>query len=123
VRYRFVPEAGEKYLDATTAASKGPNYLMEEIAERVAKAPVKFVWFAQVAQPCDKVDDPSSPWPEDRQLVKLGTLTITGMAADQEHLSRSLLFLSNNIPDGIEAVDPMIEVRGAAYPISFGERQ
>ena len=94
VRYRFVPEAGEKYLDATTAASKGPNYLMEEIAER-----------------------------EDRQLVKLGTLTITGMAADQEHLSRSLLFLSNNIPDGIEAVDPMIEVRGAAYPISFGERQ
>jgi catalase len=123
VRYRFVPDAGEKYLDATTAASKKPNYLMEEIAERVAKAPVRFIWFAQVAQPGDKVDDPSSPWPEDRQLVKLGTLTLTSMAADQERLSKSLLFLPNNIPDGIEPVDPMIEVRGAAYPISFGERQ
>ena len=55
--------------------------------------------------------------------MKLGTLTITGMAADQEHLSKSLLFLPNNIPDGIEPVDPMIEVRGAAYPIAFGERQ
>ena len=32
VRYRFVPEAGDKYLDAAAAASKGPNYLMEEIA-------------------------------------------------------------------------------------------
>jgi catalase len=123
VRYRFVPEAGEKYLDATTAASKKPNYLMEEIAERVAKAPVKFVWFAQVAQPADKTDDPSSPWPEDRKLVKLGTLTVTGMAAHQEGLSKSLLFLPNNVPEGIEPVDPMIGVRGAAYPISFGERQ
>jgi catalase len=123
LRYRIIPEAGEKYLDAATAASKGPNYLMEEIAARVAKAPVMFDWFAQIAQPSDKADDPSTPWPEDRQLVKLGTLTITGVAVDQEGLSRSLLFLPNNVPAGIEPVDPMIDVRSAAYPISFGERQ
>jgi catalase len=123
VRYRFVPGAGEKYLDAAAAASKGPNYLMDEIAARVAKAPVMFDWFAQIAQAGDKLDDPSTPWPEDRQLVKLGTLTIIGMAADQEGLSRSLLFLPGNVPDGIEPADPMIEVRSNAYPISFGERQ
>ena len=82
-----------------------------------------FDWFAQIALPGDKPDDPSTPWPEDRELVKLGTLAITGMAADQEGLSKSLLFLPNNVPDGIEPVDPMIDVRSAAYPISFGERQ
>ncbi len=123
VRYRFVPQAGDKYLDAATAESKGPNYLMDEIAERVAKGPAAFDWFAQIAQAGDKADDPSVPWPEDRQLVKLGTLTITAMAADQEGLSRSLLFLPNNVPDGIEPADPMIDVRSAAYPISFSERQ
>jgi catalase len=123
LRYRIVPQAGEKYLDAASAASKGSNYLMEEIAARVAKAPVLFDWFAQIAQPSDKPVDPSTPWPEDRVLVKLGTLTITGMAAGQEGLSRSLLFLPNNVPAGIEPVDPMIGVRGAAYAISFGERQ
>jgi len=96
---------------------------MEEIAARVAKAPVNFDWFAQIAQPSDKTDDPSTSWPEDRELVKLGTLTTTGMAVDQEGLSRSLLFLPNNVPAGIEPVDPMIDVRSAAYPISFGERQ
>jgi catalase len=101
----------------------GPNYLMEEIAARVAKAPVAFGWFAQIAQPSDKVDNPSTPWPEDRELIKLGTLTLTGMAADQTGLSKSLLFLPNNVPAGIEPADPMIEVRSAAYPISFGERQ
>ena len=45
------------------------------------------------------------------------------MAADQQGLSKDLLFLPNNVPDGIEVVDPMIDVRGAAYPISFSERQ
>lgn len=123
VRYRFVPEAGEKYLDAAAASSKGPDYLMDEIAERLGKGPVVFDWFAQFAQPGDKADDPSTPWPEDRKLVKLGALTITGMAADQEGSDKSLLFLPNNVPDGIEVVDPMIEVRSAAYPISFSERQ
>ncbi|MFZ1048107.1 MAG: catalase, partial [Pseudolabrys sp.] len=98
LRYRIVPQAGEKYLDTASAASKGPNYLMEEIAARVAKAPVMFDWFAQIAQHGDRTDDPSTPWPEDRQLVKLGTLTITEVAADQERLSRSLLFLPNNVP-------------------------
>ena len=122
LRYRIVPQAGEKYLDTASASSKGPNYLMEEIASRVAKAPVMFDWFAQIGRG-DRTDDPSTPWPEDRQLVKLGTLTIAGVAADQEGLSRSLLFLPNNVPSGIEPVDPMIDVRSAAYPISFGERQ
>jgi catalase len=123
LRYRITPQAGEKYLDAATAASKGPNYLREEIAVRIARAPVMFDWFAQIAQPSDKTDDPSIPSPEDRELVKLGTLTITGMAADQVGLSRSLLFLPNSVPAGIEPVDRMIDVRSAAYPISFGERQ
>jgi len=123
LRYRIVPAAGEKYLDAASAASKGSNYLMEEIAARVAKSPVMFDWFAQIAEPSDKTDDPSTPWPEDRKLVKLGTLTITGVAANQAGLSRSLVFLPNNVPAGIEPVDPMIGVRSAAYPISFGERQ
>jgi len=123
VRSRMVPQSGEKYLDAATAASKGPAYLMQEIAARVANAPVVFDWFAQIAQAGDKTDDPSAPWPEDRQLVKLGTLTLTGMAADQAGLSKSLVFFPSNVPTGIEPLDPMIAVRSAAYAISFGERQ
>jgi len=27
------------------------------------------------------------------------------------------------IPDGIQPADPMIDARGAAYPVSFGRRQ
>jgi catalase len=53
----------------------------------------------------------------------LGTLTIASVAVDQEGLTRSQVFLPSNVPAGIEPVDPMIDVRSAAYAISFGERQ
>lgn len=123
VRYRFVPVAGESYLDAAALRSKGPNYLAEEIATRVAGAPVRFDWFAQVAAPGDKTDDPSAAWPDDRRLVKLGTISVDRMASDQAVADKALLFMPGTLPPGIEAADPMLAVRNAAYPISFGERQ
>ena len=36
VRYRILPDAGNEYLDAEGAAAKGPNFLMEELADRIA---------------------------------------------------------------------------------------
>lgn len=123
VRYRFIPAAGEHELDATTVRTKGPNYLVEEIAARVAGARVHFDWFAQIAAPGDKADDPSVAWPEDRRLVRLGTISIDRMTPNQSAADKSLLFMPGNLPAGIEAADPMLAVRNAAYPISFGERQ
>jgi catalase len=123
VRYRFVPLAGEHYLDLASIAASGPNYLSEEIAVRVAKTPIRFDWFSQVAIKGDAIDDPSIAWPENRELVKLGTLTIDKFEADQVKVSHDLLFLPGNIPAEIEIADPMLAVRTDAYPISFGERQ
>ena len=123
VRYRFVPAAGEHVLDAAALKAKGPNYLQEEIAARVAAAPIKFDWFAQVGEPGDLSDDPSIAWPESRKLVKLGTLTIVKVAAEPIKTDKALLFLPGRLPAGIEIADPMIAMRTAAYPISFGERQ
>ena len=56
--------------------------------------------------------------------MKLGTLTITGMAADQEGLSRSLLFLPNNAPAGIEpARSDDRRAQHCPSDLFFGERQ
>ncbi len=123
VRYRFVPKAGERYLDAATVAARGPDYLIDEIPARVAQAPVQFDWYAQVAGAGDAIDDPSVAWPDARRLVKLGTVTIERAVADQAAASRSLLFVPSHVPSGIAPADPMIAMRAAAYPISFGARQ
>ncbi len=123
VRYRFVPAAGEHWLDAAALKTAGPDYLQAEIAQRVGAAQVSFDWYAQVAQVGDVLDDPSVAWPESRRLVKLGTVTLTRLDADQARTDKSLLFLPGQLPQGIEADDPMIAMRNASYPISFGARQ
>ena len=123
VRYRFVPQAGEKFLNPEEIASKGPNYLATEIAERVHAGPIFFDWFAQIAETTDLVDDPSIAWPEVRKLVKLGTIKVDRIAQDQIKASKELSFNPGRLPDGIEIADPMLAVRKAAYPISLIERQ
>ncbi len=123
VRYRFVPAAGEHVLDPAALKEKGPDYLQQEIAARVAIAPIKFDWFAQIGEPGDLTDDPSIAWPESRKLVNLGTITISKLASEPAKTDKSLLFLPGRLPAGIEIADPMIAMRTAAYPISFGQRQ
>lgn len=123
VRYRLVPQAGERFLDPAGVAARGPNYLAEEVAERVAKAPIAFDWLAQVAGPGDAIDDPSRAWPEDRKLVKLGTIAIVRTAFDQASLEKALIFSPGNVLPGIEPADPMIAARDDAYGVSFEERR
>ena len=123
VRYRFIPKAGEQYLDGAALGSKGPNYLREEITARVAAAPVRFDWFVQIAEPGDKLDDPSLSWPAGRKQALLGTITADRLTADQAARDRSLSFMPGMMLDGMEAADPMLAIRDAAYSVSFGERQ
>ena len=123
VRYRFVPQAGEQLLDAKRLASMGPNYLSDEIKTRVDQGPIMFDWFGQLAQPGDVIDDPSVAWPEDRRLVKLGTISIVRMTFDQAMTDKSAAFMPGDLPPGIEAADPMVAVRDAIYSLSFRERQ
>jgi catalase len=122
VRYRLVPEAGEHYLGPDALQGKGPNYLEEEIKQRVS-APVRFTWYAQLAEKGDRVDDPSIAWPESRKLIKLGTITIDAASAGSRPEDESLVFLPGNVPQGIGLADPMVAIRNAAYRISLGERR
>jgi catalase len=120
--YRFVPEAGEHYLDEARRKSMGPNYLSEEIEKRVVASPIRFDWHGQLAGASDKIEDSSVAWPEAPTLVKLGTISVERIAPDQATADKSLLFMPGTFPNGIEAADPMLAIRNAAYPVSFGAR-
>jgi catalase len=54
--------------------------------------------------------------------VELGTLTITKAVADSEAAERKLLFVPGALVPGIEAADPMIAARSAAYIVSLSRR-
>lgn len=122
-RYRFVPVDGEEILSAEEAAKRPPNFLMDEIGPRIAKAPVAFRVLAQLAQPGDPTNDATKPWPEGRPTADLGTLTLTKAVPDSLDAEKPLLFMPNALPDGIEVSDdPLIDARVQAYAVSFSRR-
>jgi len=123
VRYRFVPLAGERYLTTAERKAKDGSYLADELTRRVAAEPIRFEWYAQIAGKGDRIDDPSTAWPDQRRMVKLGTVTLTRPPADPETAQRELLFLPGQPHPGVEAADPMLIMRNTAYPISLGQRQ
>jgi catalase len=121
-RYHMTPER-VAHLTTDEAANKAPNFLIDEIQERLKKGPVTFHLKAQLAEPSDQTSDGSKPWPDDRKQVDMGELTIASVAPDSQEEQAKLLFLPGQLPDGIEqSGDPMIDIRNAAYPISFARR-
>src|SRR5881397_173178 len=118
-RYTIVPEAGEEHLDAATASAKGPDYLFNELNERLAKGPIKFRITVQVAEDGDVVNDATVHWPAERKVVEFGTITLTSTVANDAHEQKHIIF--DPIPrlDGIEpSDDPLLELRAAVYLIS-----
>ncbi len=122
VRYQMVPERAN-HLDAADAAKQPPDFLMNELPERLKRGPVTFHLKAQLAEPGDPTNDATKPWPDNRKLVELGVLTIDKAVANSEEAQKSLLFLPGQLTDGIEASDdPLIDVRDGAYAVSFSRR-
>jgi catalase len=122
-RFRLAPVAGEAHLSAEEAAKQAPDFLADELRAELARGPVRFRLLAQLARPGDPTADPSQAWPDDRELVDLGEIALTGPAADNAAAERELMLLPGNLPDGIEpSDDSMIEVRNEAYAVSFDRR-
>jgi catalase len=81
-RYRVLPAAGNEYLDETAAAARSPNFLFEEIRERIGKEPVRFRVAVQLAQDGDIIDDATVRWPEQRTQLAFGEISLQEIAAN-----------------------------------------
>src|ERR1700730_936736 len=123
-RYRIVPEAGTDYFDDVALAAKSPNYLFDELAERIAQDPIKFRIMVQLANEGDIVDDATVHWSSDRTLLELGTLVLTEPVSNSDREQKHIIF--DPIPriDGIEpSADPLLELRAAIYLLSGRRRR
>ena len=59
----------------------------------------------------------------DRELIELGTLSMTAMSPEQFSTQKMLLFNPLLLQDGIEpSADPVLLARPGAYAISYGQR-
>jgi catalase len=122
-RYSILPAAGIEHLDEAAAKGKGPDYLRQDITERIAAGPVEFEIQVQVAAEGDVVDDATIHWPEDRPLISLGRISLTALAPDDEE-HRRIIFDPIPRVDGIDpSDDPLLELRAAVYLMAGRRRR
>jgi len=122
-RYHFLPAAGEAALSDDEAAGAAPDYLVAELTERLARGPVVFDVDVQLAGGGDPVDDPTAPWPDAREVVRLARLEIVAPAHDREVGGDVLVFDPTRVPDGITlSADPILHARPGAYSVSVARR-
>ena len=122
VRYLLVPEKAV-HLTPEEAAKQPPDFLSDELTQRIARKPVVFHLKAQLAEPGDQTKDGSQPWPDDRKVVELGVLTLNKVVPNSLEAEKKLLFVPTALTAGIElSDDPLPSVRAAAYAVSFARR-
>jgi catalase len=122
-RYLILPAEGTHYLQPADAAKRQPDFLMADIPARLAKGKITFKLMAQLASPGDQTRDPTQAWPAGRELAEIGTITLARPDPDSSATEKKLLFLPNNLTDGIEVSDdPLIDARDQAYAVSYGRR-
>lgn len=123
VRYRIAPEAGVETLSEDEVQGKSETYLFDEIAERLSASSsiIEFKLLAQVARAGDPTDDATQHWPEDREVVQLGTIELKEILSEEEsrNLEKNVIFDPIPRVEGVEASDdPLLDVRAAVYLIS-----
>ncbi|EIJ44300.1 catalase [Beggiatoa alba B18LD] len=123
VRWQFVPEAGEKPLSDEALKSSPANFLEQTLIEQVKQAPARWDMIVTIGVAGDVEDNPTVAWSDEREKIKVGTLTISSAmaqkGADCEKINYDPLVMS----DGIAASsDPILNFRSPAYAISFAKR-
>jgi len=123
-RYRVLPVAGNEYLGEAGAAARSPDFLFDEIKERVAKEAVRFRVAVQLAEDGDTVDDAAVRWSEERPQLAFGEIGLDRIAPNNASEQQRIIFDPIPRVNGIEAsADPLFEPRANVYLMSGRRRR
>jgi len=123
VRWSLLPAAQPVPVPPDELAKRGPDFLEQEITQRVGSGPQHWTMVVTIANPGDPTADPTKVWPEDRHIVEVGTLTVERIEAERDGPCRDINFDPTVLPTGIRTSDdPFPAARSSAYAKSYDRR-
>jgi catalase len=123
VRWSLLPAAQPVTVSPEDLEKRGPDFLEQEITQRVGSGPISWTMVVTVANPGDPTADPSKAWPEDRRTIEVGTLTVQQVQAERDGPCRDINFDPTVLPAGMRTSDdPFPAARSSAYAKSFDRR-
>jgi catalase len=123
VRWSLLPAAQPVAVSPDELAKRGPDFLEQEIAERIHGGPARWTMVVTVADPSDPTADPTKAWPADRRTVEVGTLVVQQIEAERDGPCRDINFDPTVLPPGMRTSDdPFPAARSSAYAKSYDLR-
>jgi catalase len=123
VRWSLLPAAQPVAISPDELAKRGPDFLEQEIAQRVASDPQRWTMVVTAANPGDPTADPTEAWPADRRTIEVGTFIAQHVQAERDGPCRDINFDPTVLPSGIRTSDdPFPAARSAAYAKSYDLR-
>jgi len=125
VRWVLAPVQSAPAIEPTTqpARADDANYLFEGLIARVHRQPLQWHLMLIVGQAGDPTNDATLPWPDSRQQIDAGILTVDQVQSEDSSPTALLNFDPLVLPDGIApSDDPLLSARSAAYSASFTRR-
>jgi catalase len=123
VKWRFVPEDGEKDLTDAELKTVANDFLQPALIERVKQGPVRWDMRVTIGEPGDPETNPTLAWPKDRKEFKAGTLTISSAMPQQGGACNLINYDPLVMSDGIAPTDdPVLLFRSPSYAVSFVKR-
>lgn len=123
VRWRFVPRDGEKRLSDEEMKTAGTDFLEPALIRRTQQGPVQWDMMLFIGEPGDPQDDPTRVWPDNRQVIRAGTLSLSAAMPQKGAACEGINFDPLVMADGIAPTqDPILLFRSPAYAVSFGKR-
>ena len=108
---------------AGSAASQDKDFLFAGLIASIQQHPLQWHLVITVAQPGDPTDNATIQWPEGREQVDVGTLTLDSVEAEETSPARDINFDPLVLPAGMApSKDPLLSARSAVYSQSFTRR-
>lgn len=122
-RWQFDPVMPVPGLSDEALKSASDHFLVDELRQRVATAPVEFRFRLQLAEAGDDTTSPVAQWPATRTLIDAGRLVIDRVAPDAGGACVPITFDPLVLPKGIApSDDPVLLARSAPYVVSLARR-
>jgi catalase len=134
--FRFINAAGDsipvrwvlKPLQPFAAASTAPapqdkSFLFDGLIAQINHQPLHWHLIVILGQAGDPTNDATLAWPQGREQVVVGTLTLDRVESDETSAAAAINFDPLVLPAGIApSDDPLLSARSAVYSQSFTRR-
>jgi catalase len=119
IKFKIVPVGADVTLAGSKARARSAESLHHDLEQRIAAGDIRFSVIAVLDRPGDPVMDVTVRWPDEdaREEVRLGTIVITGLEADD--VCDAVTFDPAHLAEGIGyPPDEIFAARRVAYAIS-----